>query len=147
MLLVKPWQREVKELCKVKHFEKLREGQAPSNPPTITHQWSKSICKKNNLKTSQFPQKAVWLVELNHIQGSNKQPCDPLKERPWKKNFCLEFVLARQINILSHNSTALLTKQVIVFPLMPSLPFFNREQVAKVLSLQRIINWLCLTED
>lgn len=55
-----------------------------------------------------------------------------------KEEICLEFVLARQINILSHNSTALLTKQVIVFLLMPSLPFFNREQVAKVLSLQQI---------
>lgn len=55
-----------------------------------------------------------------------------------KKEICLEFVLARQINILSHNSTALLTKQVIVFSLMPSLLFFNSEQVAKVLSLQQI---------
>lgn len=54
-----------------------------------------------------------------------------------KKN-CLEFVLARQINTVSHNSISLLTKQVIVFPLMPSPSFFNREQVAKVLSLQQI---------
>jgi len=36
----------------------------------------------NNLfKTSAFPCKAHWFVELN-IQGNNKQPCDPLVERP-----------------------------------------------------------------
>lgn len=35
-------------------------------------------------------------------------------------------MLAWQINVLSNNSIALLIKQVIVFLLMPSLPFLNR---------------------
>lgn len=69
-------------------------------------------------------------------------------ERPWKENKSVwSLCWPRQINILSHNSPAPLTKQVIVFPLTPSLPVFNREQGAKALSLQQILNWLYLTSD
>lgn len=43
------------------------------------------VCsQRTSFKTSPFHCKALWLVGLN-IQGNNKQPCDPLVERPWKK--------------------------------------------------------------
>lgn len=60
----------------------------------------------------------MWFVRLEDIQVSviNTKSHDPLEEKAGK--ICLEFILAVQMNVLSHYSIAPLTKQAIVSPRM-----------------------------
>lgn len=127
--------RQKVELLQSKRFWKAKEDQVPTTIHLLYTSVMKTCFQKTVLKPLCFTIKHLGLYSLA-LKAVTNSHVTLLWKGHRKKKICLEFVLARQINILSHNSAALLTKRVIVFPLMPSPPLSDREQVAKVLRSQ-----------